>query len=57
MPIRNGHVRIVLPYIALAICAEVTACDRQCILDEAHAPSLTATIQVPGHALDAFDIG
>jgi hypothetical protein len=33
-----------------------TACDRHCVVDETHAPSLAATIQVPDHALDAFDV-
>jgi hypothetical protein len=42
--------------IAGWICGGSLACDTQCVVDEGHAPHLTATIQVPDHALDAFDI-
>lgn len=56
MRLRTNYVRSAVSYIALVVCSTATACDRQCVVDEAHAPSLAATIQVPDHALDAFDV-
>jgi hypothetical protein len=56
MRIRIGYVRIAIPCLALVMWVGATACDRQCVVDEAHTPRLTATIQVPDHALDAFDV-
>jgi DNA-binding beta-propeller fold protein YncE len=55
---RSNRVRAIARACGVAVwAATVTSgCESDCVVDATHAPQLTATIQVPDHALDAFDV-